>query len=150
MQLSDFSYTVTSKLLEYSHEVPRTIALFNRDYSSSNETIFQVPCCGLSPEEDRLEYWDSGKASTYGRYLLFKNTTTWEITKFWTGFNDPPLMYCIWFKEEWLTQSSRTNIKNNHSNAKFENGEVWIPMRNPDITDQTLKDFWHSVLKELK
>ena len=151
MQLSDFSYAVTSKLLEYSHEVPRTIALFNKDPLSTG-IIFQVPCCGLSLEEDRLEYWDSDKDSTYGRYLLFKNNTTWEITKFWTGFSAPKpnLMYCIWFKEECLSQPSRTNIKNNHPKAEFKNGEVWIPMGGTVIDSPTLKKFWHDVLGVLK
>jgi len=153
MQLKDFSYsnTVTSELVKYSHGISGAITSFNKDNSSQTGIIFQVPCCGLFPEEDRFAYWDSGKEITYGRYLLFRNIK-WEIIKFWTGFSASrkKTKYYIWFKEADVLQYIGNLQKKPFPNALVKNGEASIPMGNSNITSQTLKDFWHSVLEVLK
>ena len=155
MKLSDFSYTntITSELVKYSHWIPGTISLFNKSYSSSTGVICQVPCCGQSLKEDRLVYWDSGKNDiTYGRYLQFKNIN-WEIFPFWTGFSASTnkTIYCIWFKEDDVSQYIKNLKKKPFPNAVVKNGEVWVPMNSSteEITNQTVIDFWYSVLKEL-
>jgi hypothetical protein len=153
MKLSDFSYTTTniSELVEYSHWIPGTIALFNNAYSSPIGTISQIPCCGLSPEEDRLVYWDTSKDITYGRYLLFKNTK-WEIIKFWTGFSASKTapIYCIWFENKNPFTQYIGKLKKFGSNFHNSGNEIWITVVGTDITSQTIKDFWHDVLGELK
>jgi hypothetical protein len=151
MKLSNFSYAITKELLEYSDMVPGTIASFNNEHAPSTGIIFQLPCCGLLSEVDRLAYWDSDKDVTYGRYLLFRNPK-WETIKFWTGFSASKKnpTYCIWFKEEWLSKLYCNNIKKNLHNAVSKNGEVWIPMGGADVSTQTLKGFWYTVLKELQ
>jgi len=151
MKLSDFQYPMAKELLKYSHWVPNTIASFNKDYSSLIGTISQVPCCGQSSKEDRMEYWDLSKDTTYGRYLLFKNTK-WEIIPFWTGFSasQKKRFYCIWFKEDDISQYIGKLKNKKIPNVKFGNKEVWIQMSGIDITDTTVKDLWHKVFDVLK
>jgi hypothetical protein len=151
MKLSDFQYPMAKELVKYSLGVPGTIASFNNDYSSKIGTISQVPCCGQSPKEDRMEYWDSSKDTTYGRYLLFKNTK-WEIIPFWTGFSasKKKTFYCIWFKEDDISKYIGKLKNKKIPNVKFGNKEVWIQMSGIDITDATVKDLWHKVFEVLK
>jgi len=157
MQLSDFSYanSVTSELLKYSHDVPVAIALFNKNNSQSTGIISYVPCCVLPPEEDRMAYWDSGKEITYGRYLLFTNPKC-EIIPFWTGFSAPPngnpTYYCIWFENKAPFTQYSGKLKKFGSDYYASNNEIWItiPAVSTVIDSPTLKDFWHSVLKELQ
>jgi hypothetical protein len=159
MQLINFPYTTTNRLVKYSKLVTKAIASFNRDYASTNwdytsidrnsaskiGTIAHDPNYGLPPNEDRLEYWDtSKKAITFGRYLLFtQKKENGRVIPFWTGLSSTQeqvgIEFIIWFKKKNLPTDY---IKKFEDLEKLENlchqessdgNEIWIPMKDIDL-----------------
>jgi hypothetical protein len=152
MKMIDFPCTNIKELIDYSHWIPETIALFNKEYSSMG-VISHVPCRGLNLDEDKLEYWDNSQYDiTYGRYLQFTNTK-WEIIEFWTGFSTSPdeKIYCIWFSKKNPLEQYLEKLKTAFPDKiKTKGFEIWISMESTDITKETVKKFWQSVLELLK
>jgi len=158
MQVSEV-FAMTSGLLKLSQMLPEVISSFNRNNASSMGIITHDPSYGLSPNEDRLEYWDdSGRYIAFGRYLLFKKNKMEEI-KFWIGFclESTKRNYGIWFDKKYLSTYYVKKLKKKFHSEKFDT-EVWI--KNMDFNDfsddsicsmsQTIGKLLHSVLRELK
>ena len=165
MQLSGILNRTTSSLSNYSQLVTDAVPLFNSAYSTIG-TIAYDPDYGLPPDEDRVDYWDKWNSDiTFGRYLLFvKNNANKEIIPFWTGFSSTQdeTIYCIWFEKKNPFMQYINKLKSlPHLTIRDSCRELWILMDNqvlakfcnscasPGTGSQMLKDFWHSVLKEL-
>jgi hypothetical protein len=152
MELSDFPYTTTNRLVKYAKLVTKAIASFNRNNAFTLGTIAHDPSYGLSTNEDLLEYWDnSSNIISYGRYLLFENLKE-EKTKFWAGLRSSQkekseeeglliekLVYCIWFKidntlKDYLSTEDIEKLEAKFSpNFHKSSGEIWIPMEEKEF-----------------
>jgi hypothetical protein len=84
MKLSDFPYTTTTGLAEYSKMITEIIDLFRT--KSVIGTIHPDPASSPT-DEDRLVYWDTGPDNIcFGQPLLFKTIHNEEFN-FWTGLH---------------------------------------------------------------
>jgi len=109
MELKEFPYRTTNRLVKYSKLITKAIASFNWSYAFKEGKITHDPRYGIPRNEDRLDYWDEkSKDITFGRYLLFtpikgnnEDNGGKKNTPFWTGISSTytEIIFCIWFKE---------------------------------------------------
>jgi hypothetical protein len=175
MELKDFPYTTTNRLVKYSKLVTKAIASFNRNNAFKLGTITFDPYNRSPPNEDLLKYWEeTSEDITFGRYLLYtpkkenneekENKKNKDVIPFWTGISSThtETIFCIWFEKNDISQYIAKLEEKFQSNLLHKSkGEIWILMDRTDFDKfcdsdscahcrrQILKKFWKDVLGAL-